>query len=605
MPPQHNLDQLDSLISSEISQLKNVQRQRQDLDLTINTSQQPDPSMRSKSNSSSPISVGNPKSPFVPVNVSDKKTLNTKHVSNISGMKEKWESMEKNNKLAEAMKNKPLEYKFKPILENSDKALKSERANNGVNKKQQKQKTGVDPNPEVQQSNLSSRARRRKNVPFVYIEFDDDDSCTTVSSITDAYAEEYDTFLEYAETLKMNVDANKALIEETNELMKRIEMHHLEMEEEQQHGIDPVLGIKARPADTNKLLVDTANLLNDVSEIALPDDIAALVEEDENLLGKSSSRSRSIMDEMDMLENEVSVQSQVVRKDKSESDNKDGNEQLPPDIAALLDDDNDLSFDDLRVESEDNKKPKKGKYMNLYLTCRDYQYNCISSIHLFIIEERKEETIVAKIENVKVEVVQNQPPEEKSDDEGLSFEMSLHGEDDKREDEDEESFANKKQTIHFEKRDTHDNEDISNMYKPSMLTESNANKKVQIPVYQSKRSLAVQLSSSFEKKDAIPIQKPIQEKRPDSPPLRVIFVPNNFCHDETFSCNKSLDHSFAKSKTSNTLSTAKSSARNSINLVTARIRRSKQDNDARIQNIIKRGRERFLTRLNRVRTTNE
>lgn len=369
MPPQHNLDQLDSLISSEISQLKNVQRQRQDLDLTINTSQQPDPSMRSKSNSSSPISVGNPKSPFVPVHVSDKKTPNAKHVSNIGGMKEKWESMEKNNKLAEAMKNKPLEYKFKPILENSDKALKTERVTSGFDKTQKKQETGIDPNPEVQQSNLSSRARRRKNVPFVYIEFDDDDSCTTVSSITDAYAEEYDTFLEYAESLKMNVDANKALIEETNELMKRIEMHHLEMEGEQQHGVGPVLGIKARPADTDKLLADTANLLNDVSEIALPDDIAALVEEDENLLGKSSSRSRSIMDGMDILENEVSDQSKVARKDKSESDdNKGGDEKLPPDIAALLDDDNDLSFDDLRANSEDNKKPKKGKCMNLYLT---------------------------------------------------------------------------------------------------------------------------------------------------------------------------------------------------------------------------------------------
>lgn len=369
MPPQHNLDQLDSLISSEISQLKNVQRQRQDLDLTINTSQQPDPSMRSKSNSSSPISVGNPKSPFVPVHVSDKKTPNAKHVSNIGGMKEKWESMEKNNKLAEAMKNKPLEYKFKPILENSDKALKTERVTSGFDKTQKKQETGIDPNPEVQQSNLSSRARRRKNVPFVYIEFDDDDSCTNVSSITDAYAEEYDTFLEYAESLKMNVDANKALIEETNELMKRIEMHHLEMEGEQQHGVGPVLGIKARPADTDKLLADTANLLNDVSEIALPDDIAALVEEDENLLGKSSSRSRSIMDGMDILENEVSDQSKVARKDKSESDdNKGGDEKLPPDIAALLDDDNDLSFDDLRANSEDNKKPKKGKCMNLYLT---------------------------------------------------------------------------------------------------------------------------------------------------------------------------------------------------------------------------------------------
>lgn len=183
--------------------------------------------------------------------------------------------------------------------------------------------------------------------------------------------------------------------------------------------------------------------------------------------------------------------------------------------------------------------------------------------------------------------------------------MSLHGEDDKREDENEESFTNKKQIIHFEQRDSHDNEDISKMYKPSMLKGYDTNKKVQVPVYQSKRSLAVQLSSSFEKKDAIPMRKPILEKRPDSPPLKVIFVPNNFCHDETFSCNESLDPSFTKSKTSNTLSTAKSSARNSINLVSARIRRSKQDNDARIQNIIKRGRERFLTRLNRVRTTNE
>lgn len=367
MPPQHNLDQLDSLISSEISQLKNVQRQRQDLDLTINVPQQTDTLMHSKSNSSSPISVGNPKSPFVPVNVSDKKTPNAENASKIGGLKEKWESMEKNNKLAEAMKNKPLEYKFKPILENSDIALKAKRVTNVVDKTQQKQETGIDPNPEVQQSNLSSRARRRKNVPFVYIEFDDDDSCTTVSTITDAYAEEYDTFLEYAETLKMNVDANKALIEETNELMKRIEMHHLEMEEEQQNGVDPVLGIKARPADTNKLLADTANLLNDVSEIALPDDIAALVEEDENLLGKSSSRSRSIMDEMDMLEVEVSDQSKAARKEKNEPDNDDGNEKLPPDIAALLDDDNDLSFDDLRVDSNDNQETKKGKCMNLYL----------------------------------------------------------------------------------------------------------------------------------------------------------------------------------------------------------------------------------------------
>merc|ERR1711971_1082031 len=141
---------------------------------------------------------------------------------------------------------------------------------------------------------------------------------------------------------------------------------------------------------------------------------------------------------------------------------------------------------------------------------------------------------------------------------------------------------------HYEQRDTHDNEDISNMYKPSMITGYDTNKKVQVPVYHSKRSLAVQLSSSFEKKDAIPMRKPILEKRPDSPPLRVIYIPNNFCHDETFSCNESLEHSLAKSKTSNTLPTAKSNARNSINLVTARIRRSKQDNDARIQNIIKR-----------------
>lgn len=329
---------------------------------------------RSRSGSSL-VSIGSPRSGFVPVSSFERKVekllppstnthdLNKKSNGNgnvqdnskFGGVLGRWKAAERNNAEALAAKSKPIEYRFKPIQipnasdtnENAAVIAAPIEESNGVVVKEQEQQ------PEVPKVALSSRARMRPRVPFEYIDVKDmdDESCTTVSSMSyDPSEFDVEALYSFAKSHQTDFEANKALLAETNELLKRIARHNIEAEEEdegddladqQRYGIQP-----------QKLTdVDKENLfLAPMEELPMPDDIAALIEEDEEREHSRDvdARRLNILNEMDNdFSNLVKLQHQYSQQKHQQ--------QLPPDMNmnALIED-NDLSFDDLRVDSEDD-----------------------------------------------------------------------------------------------------------------------------------------------------------------------------------------------------------------------------------------------------------
>ena len=326
---------------------------------------------RSRSGSSL-VSIGSPRSVFVPVSSFERKVekllppstnthdLNMKSNgkgqdnSKFGGVLGRWKAAERNNAEALAAKSKPIEYRFKPIpnaLDTNENvaviAAPIEESNVVVKEEQQ---------PVVPKIALSSRARMRARVPFEFIDVKDmdDESCTTVSSMSyDPNEYDVEALYSFAKSHQTDFEANKALIEETNELLKRIASHNIEAEEEgegdnlvdqQRYGIQP-----QRMSD-----VDKENLfLAPMEELPMPDDIAALLEEDDEREREHSrdvdARRLNILNEMDNdFSNLVKLQHQYSQQK---------HQQLPPDVNMNMNalvEDNDLSFDDLRVDSEDN-----------------------------------------------------------------------------------------------------------------------------------------------------------------------------------------------------------------------------------------------------------
>ena len=320
---------------------------------------------------SSLASIGSPRSVFVPVSSFERKVekllppstdthdLNMKSNGNgqinskFGGVLGRWKAAERNNAEASAAKSKPIEYRFKPILnaldtnENAAVVAAPVEESNGVVEEKQ---------PVVPKIALSSRARMRARVPFEFIDVKDmdDESCTTVSSMSyDPNEYDVESLYSFGKSHQTDFEANKALIEETNELLKRIASHNIEAEEEgegenladqQRYGIQP-----QRMAD-----VDKENLfLAPMEELPMPDDIAALLEEDDEHEHSRDvdARRLNILNDMDNdFSNLVKLQHQYSQQKHPEF-RPDVNMNM--NMNALVED-NDLSFDDLRVDSEDN-----------------------------------------------------------------------------------------------------------------------------------------------------------------------------------------------------------------------------------------------------------
>ena len=372
--------------STEISRMSQISpRDVQTMQLGPSASSD---SLRNLNSNSSMISIGSSRSVFVVVPPSATALTSAQHLGNhnhhllppsastnknetkvigngngnengnVGGVMAKWKNMEQSNEKAAQLKSGPVEYRFRPIVNNEEKELF----------------------PEIEKSQLSSRAKKRKHVPFSHIiirrrnghddddnrDDNDDDSCTTVSSLTyDPSEFDVEVLQSFAEKYQdTNIEAHKELLRETNELIDRISKHNLDIIEDtaqvlnkhqhqhqnqHQHG-----GNTFEDIDAEKLMDDTNKLLDDFDqEPPLPPDIAALVEEDEcererarehkerthqqqHQHQQQEGRSSTLLDDMD---HDLALQVEE-------------SQPLPQDIAALAED-NDLSFDDLREEDDE------------------------------------------------------------------------------------------------------------------------------------------------------------------------------------------------------------------------------------------------------------
>jgi len=324
---------------------------------------------------SSVVSIGSPRSVFVPVSSFERKekllppststsdmNMNIKgghsdksnEHGKVGGLLRRWQAMEGNNAKALAAKSKPVEYRFKPIP-NAEMGVNNNMEGNIVVNVNEVQK---DPHPEVEKSKLSSRARMRQHVPFTHIivkDMDDDSSCTTVSSMSfDPSEFALDAMENFATKHETDLIANKALIDETNELLQRIARHNIGGEEgdEGDNVVDQhTYGIQPRPmsdVDKGKLVFGSNQLLSEVEDLSLPEDIAALVKADERENSEQDEARRlNILDEMDSdFSSFVKLRNDYMQQNQQQGVSS-------PDIEALVED-TDLSFDDLRVDSHDN-----------------------------------------------------------------------------------------------------------------------------------------------------------------------------------------------------------------------------------------------------------
>jgi hypothetical protein len=282
-----------------------------------------------------------------------------------------------------SLKDRPLEHHFKPIVTDNDLPLNTSAGVQNATLFPQ----GQDDNdheflfPQVEVNALSSRARRRNRVPITYIIIRDDDStCTDVSAISyDSFEFEIDEFepTPVKDHREINVETNYAILRKTKELMDRISRHNLGSDTDGQtrrnHDTnldEPTLGIfslqRVGILDKENILEETGRLLNQIEELPLPGDIIGLMDEDKTQQLESKSQVKnnknlptkqqrpSIIEEMDLA---FSDGDQLQQPKKDDSLQKSENDPL--DIDALIQDD-DLSFDDLRDDTE-NQNDENGK----------------------------------------------------------------------------------------------------------------------------------------------------------------------------------------------------------------------------------------------------
>ena len=338
------------------------------------------------------VSIGSTRSGFVPVNKLSQHAPFGKNRTLLPPSTLSRQSVEKNSPFAVNNKNKPVDYRFKPILPDEER----------------------DMYPDVKKSVLSSKARRRKHVPFSHIHIKSDDSCSTVSSIS-YDSSEFDVDVLYSFAAKYNNtsnEANKELLRETNELIERIAKHNIggfqEININADNADNGLLGITKKNANEADVLQETNGLLDQIHEMPLPPDIASLIEEGEDLLNEEKEqRAPSILENMDRdfsqteerhsasadektgrfaipaaaeEPNQQQQQHQHQQQHRQQhqpapshdldlsfriehnhqqhqyQDQQQQQQPLPPDIAALVEDDNDLSFDDLRDDIDDQEK---------------------------------------------------------------------------------------------------------------------------------------------------------------------------------------------------------------------------------------------------------
>ena len=557
----------------------------------------------------SSVSIGSPRSVFVPVSQSpqhfsfEKKhkllppnTSTNQNDLRPGGVLEKWQNLEKSNQKAAEIKSKPVEYRFRPISQNEEK----------------------DHHPEIKKSVLSSRAKKRKHVPFTHIIIRDDD--TTISTISCDPSEKYDVDVLYSFAEKFqntNIEAHKELLQETNELIERISRHNLDKvvtEEDPKEVLEPE---KFNAIDKEKLLEDTNQLLDQIDEQPLAPEIAGL----ETLVDEGSGPSSkeegilpaSILEAMD---NDLS---QVEQR-----------QDLPPEIEAFGED-NDLSFDDLR---DDSDPPEEGKKL-LYSSLSPF----ISSIAHFFIK-----TVLCLVNNTsKLTYESPKDPSllEKgisdnffSDDEGLSL-MSPAQNDDTPE---KGIVQNAIQMLDFKRnthsregnqvegvssnfKDSHEKENVKNdsneandfveklnprMHeKASVRTKAMLEKGAPRISYASQRNEQkahdhkIQLDDDSERGGIATIIQKLENKekrqpgledqrrrRTYSPPMKEIFIPT--IHE--FSTGFQTDPIWKSPKPMKQKQMSEQSK--------SRVR-TKLDNDTRIQNIMRRGKNKFLNRWSR------
>lgn len=314
--------------------------------------------LQTTSSASNAVSIGSPRSVFVPVNQSPQHVPNERNhkllppnspnLSNLQdiirnkGVVEKWQNLEKSNKLAGEMKSKPVEYRFRPIAQSDEQKFS---------------------NVEVHKSVLSSKARKRKHVPFTHIIIRDDDSCTTVSSIS-CNSSDFDVDVLYSFAAKYQhttIEAHKELLQETNELIERISRHNLdkvvieeapEIKTNEKSEVVKVGGTvdisKIDKIDHEKLLEDTNHLLDEIDEQPLASAISGPDNLDE-FSDPSIKIKRPPASILEAMDNDFS--------------NVEKRQDLPEIDALVVD--NDLSFDDLR---EDPDPPTDGKNLFIRLT---------------------------------------------------------------------------------------------------------------------------------------------------------------------------------------------------------------------------------------------
>ncbi len=218
-------------------------------------------------------SIGSPKSVFVPVSQSPlHKSRTAKHnllppSSKFEGILAQWKSIDGSGKEGDGTKDKPVEYRFRPILS------KDEQANKNI----PTQNKGADKFPDVKQSTLSSRARKRKDVPFAEIILTD--SGSTVSTISynprdfdaemdlDVYkhpsTHDGDAIIDqFGKFVKVEANADPTMnnhIPTEKGISKKLEMSSGEQEE-------PLIDLSVLNT-TRDLMKETDDLLNEIGKL--------------------------------------------------------------------------------------------------------------------------------------------------------------------------------------------------------------------------------------------------------------------------------------------------------------------------------------------------
>jgi len=317
----------------------------------------------------SSVSIGSPRSVFVPVSPShsfiDRNSFDSGIIdAKFGGVAAKWKAMENQNQQMAAMKSRPLEYRFKPIIEEAKDAYVHPQKD-----PYPKDPYPKDPYPEVKKSILSSRARQREHVPFSHVYIRDDES--TVSGMSYDQSE-IDVDALYS---KMNLDANTKLIKETDELIKRITRHNIGVN----NASDEINKAKSFVKEEliEELLIDKENmrkesndLLNQLEATPLSFDLDALNWEDQEQAHDLPLEVEQQQPQPIHEGHDHDLSFHIERRQRLPSPSSPAEQRsapslqhqpLQPDIEALIDDIG-ISFDDLRDDvDEDERRVEEGK----------------------------------------------------------------------------------------------------------------------------------------------------------------------------------------------------------------------------------------------------